>query len=98
MATTILQNVVLPVLLVLSAGVSLPAVRAAAQPSQLCTCSDLLWRPEAPHVPEVVNVHSKYLAELSEAEAHGVRSPSMRSAVAGVNTTSVSQHNRRSCQ
>lgn len=78
MAMTILQNVVVPVLLVLSAAVSLPAVRAAAQPSQLCTCSDLLWRPEPPHIPEVVNVHSKYLAELSDAEAHGVRSMTLQ--------------------
>lgn len=71
MGATMMHNVVMPVLLVLSAAVSLPAFRAAAQPSQLCSCSDLLWRPEAPRFAEVVNVHSKYVAELSEAEAHG---------------------------
>lgn len=87
-----LQTVLVPVLLVLSAAVSLPAVSAAAQPSQLCTCSDLRWRPEATHIPEVVNVHSQYLAELSEAEAHGVSHrpcKCWRIAVDGVNMTSV---------
>ena len=73
MAPSALRNWAVPVLLALGAALSLPAVRAATQPSQLCSCSDLLWRPEPTHIPEVMNVHSKYLTELSEAEAHGVR-------------------------
>ena len=60
--------------LLLTVALHLSVIRAAPQPSQLCSCSDLLWRPAPPHIPEVINWHSKLLQELSEAESFGVRS------------------------
>lgn len=60
-------------IVLLGAAVQLPATSVATQPSQLCSCSDLLWRPAPPHIPEVINWHSKLVQELSEAESFGVR-------------------------
>ena len=50
-------------------------VLASAQQddSNLCSCTDLLWKPEPSHAWEVVNWHSKLVAELNAAEAKGVR-------------------------
>ncbi len=70
---SMLRSLAAPILILLTAALHLPAIRGAQQPSQLCSCSDLLWRPAPPHIPEVVNWHSKLLNELAEAEAQGVR-------------------------
>ena len=40
--------------------------------SNLCSCIDLLWKPEPSHAWEVVNWHSKLVAELNAAESKGV--------------------------
>ncbi|EIE19760.1 SGNH hydrolase [Coccomyxa subellipsoidea C-169] len=68
---SMLRSLAAPILILLTAALHLPAIRGAQQPSQLCSCSDLLWRPAPPHIPEVVNWHSKLLNELAEAEAQG---------------------------
>ena len=45
---------------------------AQQEDSNLCSCTDLLWKPEPSHAWEVVNWHSKLVAELNAAEAKGV--------------------------
>lgn len=42
--------------------------------TNLCTCTDLLWKAEPSHAWEVVNWHSKLVAELNTAQSKGVSS------------------------
>ena len=60
--------------LVAALALLLAYVMASAQQhdSNLCSCTDLLWKPEPSHAWEVVNWHSKLVAELNVAESKGV--------------------------
>ena len=48
------------------------AVSAVQNYTNLCSCTDLLWVPQPSSAWEVINWHSKLVAELNAARATGV--------------------------
>ena len=62
-------------LTVLTALLHISVAAAAQNYTNLCSCTDLLWQPQPSTAWEVVNWHSKLVAELNAARATGVRTP-----------------------
>ena len=63
------------VALLVMAGIAAAAAADTVPQTNLCACSDLLWRPTPPGsaAEEVVNFHNRLVQEVTSAEAHGVR-------------------------
>lgn len=58
-----------------AALLGISAASAAQNYTNLCSCTDLLWQPQPSTAWEVINWHSKLVAELNAARAGGVRTP-----------------------